>query len=60
MSWRWRKSRKAGPFKTTLSKKGVGTSFGFLGLRIGISTDGRKFWSFGIPGSGFYYIKYYK
>ena len=59
MAWRWRKSKNFGPFRSTVSKKGLGTSFGFLGFRLGVSPDGRKYWSFGIPGTGLYYIKYY-
>ena len=59
MAWQFRKSKNIGPFRMTVSKKGVGTSFGFLGFRFGVSADGRKFWSFGIPGTGLYYIKYY-
>lgn len=60
MAWRFRKSKNIGPFRATISKNGVGTSIGFLGLRFGISPDGRKYWSFGIPGTGLNYIKYYK
>jgi hypothetical protein len=59
MAWRFRKIKNIGPFRTTVSKKGVGTSFGFLGFRFGVSLDGRKYWSFGVPGTGLYYIKYY-
>ena len=59
MGWHWRKSIKFGLVKTTFSQKGVGKSIGFLGFRWGISADGRKFWSFGIKGTGLYYIKYY-
>ena len=59
MAWRFRKSKNLGPFRATVSKKGVGTSFGLFGFRFGVSPDGRKYWSFGIPGTGFYYIKYF-
>ena len=59
MSWRWRKTKNFGPLRTTLSKKGIGHSFGFLGFRFGVSADGKRFWSFGIRGTGLYYIKYY-
>jgi len=59
MAWRWRKSKNFGPFRTTVSKKGVGTSFGFLGFRFGVSPESRKYFSFGIPGTGLYYIKYF-
>ena len=43
MAWRFRKIKNFGPFKTTVSKKGVGTSFGFLGFLFGVSPDGRKY-----------------
>lgn len=59
MAWRWRKSFNFGGLRTIVSKKGVGSSFGFLGFRFGVSPDGRKYWSFGIPRTGLYYIKYY-
>jgi hypothetical protein len=59
MAWRWRKTKSYGPIRTTVSKKGLGTSFGFLGFRFGVSPNGKRFWSFGIPGTGLYYIKYY-
>jgi len=29
MAWRWRKTKKYGHIRTTVSKKGLGTSFGF-------------------------------
>jgi hypothetical protein len=60
MSWRWRKTKKIGPFRTIVTKKGVGTNISFLGFRFGVTPDGRKYWSFGIPGTGLYYIKYYR
>ncbi len=59
MAWRWRKTKQTGPFRTTVTKKGVGTSIGLKWFRIGVSPDKRFFISFGIPGSGFYYIKYF-
>jgi hypothetical protein len=59
MAWRFRKAINMGPFRTTLSGKGIGTSIGFLGFRFGVSAEGRKYWSFGIPGTGLYYLKYY-
>lgn len=59
MGWRFRKAFNFGPLRTTLSPKGVGTSVGFMGFRLGISAEGRKYWSFGIPGTGLYYLKYY-
>lgn len=55
----FRKSKNFGLFKASVSKRGIGTSFGFLGFRFGVSPDGRRYWSFGILGSGLYYIKYF-
>ena len=60
MGWRFRKSFGFGPFRTTLSQRGLGKSLGFLGFRFGETVDGRKYWSFGIRGTGLYYIKYFK
>ena len=58
MGWRFRKSFAFGPFRTTLSQRGLGKSIGFFGFRFGVTADGRKYWSFGIRGTGLYYIKY--
>lgn len=59
MSWRFRKSFNTGPLRTTVSKSGLGHSFGFFGFRFGVTPEGKKYWSFGIRGTGLYYIKYY-
>lgn len=50
---------KFGPVRTTFSQRGVGKSIGFFGFRFGVTADGRNYWSFGIKGTGLYYIKYY-
>jgi uncharacterized protein YegL len=55
----WRKSRRAGPFRTTVSRSGVGFSVGVPGLRLGVSPGGRKYISAGFPGLGLYWIKYF-
>ena len=60
MGWRWRKTKTLGGFRTTFSKKGVGYSYGIPGLRFGVCPDARKYFSCGFPGTGFYYIKYFK
>lgn len=57
MSWIFRKTKTIGPVRTTVSKKGVGWSVGFLGFRYGVSAGGRSYISFGIPGTGFYFKK---
>lgn len=59
MAWRFRKTKSFGPFRATLGKKGIGTSVGFLGVRIGVDSQGKWYYSFGMPGTGFYYIKYF-
>ena len=59
MSWRWRKSFNRGPLRTTFSKKGVGHSIGIPGLRFGRSSTGKLYMSFGIPGTGLYWQKYF-
>jgi hypothetical protein len=56
MSWIFRKIFRYGPFRTTLSKGGVGMSFGIPGCRVGVSPTRRKYMSFGIQGTGFYKI----
>ena len=58
--WIFKKIFRFGGFRTTVSKRGIGTSWGFAGFRVGISSDGRKYISFGIPNTGLYYIKYIK
>ncbi len=59
MGFRFRKSFGFGPFRTNLSSKGLGSSLGFFGFRFGVTAEGKKYWSFGIKGTGIYYIKYY-
>jgi hypothetical protein len=59
MAWRFRKFKNFGPFRASVSKKGVGGSVGLPGVRFGVSPDGRKYFSIGIPGTGLYYIKYF-
>jgi hypothetical protein len=36
----------------------MGMSFGIPGCRVGVSSTGRKYISFGFPGTGLYFIKY--
>ncbi len=58
MGWRFRKIFRSGPFRWSLSKKGVGYSWGLPWLRYGISPTGQRYISFSIPRTGIYYIKY--
>ena len=59
MAWRFRKSFSTGILRSTVSKNGVGQSIGFFGFRFGVTPEGKKYWSFGLRGTGLYYIKYY-
>ena len=59
MGWRWRRSINAGGARATLSKSGVGFSYGFAGLRIGRSPSGNYWVSATIPGTGMSFIKYF-
>lgn len=55
MGFTFRKSIGVGPFRVNLSKSGVGYSVGTRGIRTGVSARGRKYTSFGIPGTGIGY-----
>jgi len=55
MGFVFRKSIGAGPFRVNLSKSGVGYSVGGRGFRTGISANGRRYSSFGVPGTGLSY-----
>lgn len=59
MGWRFRKSFGFGPVRATVSRKGVGASWGVPGFHIGISPNGRPYVGIGIQGTGFCYIKYF-
>jgi hypothetical protein len=59
MSWRiFRRIRLGGGVNANINSRGVGLSWGIPGLRFGVSAYGRKWISFGIPGTGIYFIKY--
>ncbi|WP_072282993.1 DUF4236 domain-containing protein [Syntrophotalea acetylenivorans] len=61
MAWRWyRRIRLFGGLNANLSGRGVGWSWGALGLRFGVSPNGRRWASFGLPGTGLRYFKYLK
>lgn len=60
MGWRFRKIFGiGGGFSTTLSRGGVGMSWGIPGFRVGISANGRKYLTLGIPRTGIYFTKYF-
>lgn len=55
MGWNFRKSKKVGPFRMTVSKSGVSASAGVKGFRVTKSTSGRTTKTVGIPGTGIYH-----
>lgn len=55
MGFIYRKSFSLGPFRANLSKSGIGYSLGGRGFRTGISARGRRYTSFGLPGTGLGY-----
>ena len=56
MGFRFRKSFKAGPFRATISKSGISTSFGVKGARITKKANGNIMSTVGIPGTGLSYV----
>ena len=57
MGFSYRKSVNLGPFRVNLSKSGFGYSVGGRGFRTGVSSGGRRYTSFGLPGTGMSYRK---
>ena len=51
----YRKRIDLGPFRINVSKSGVGFSIGAGGFRTGVRSDGRRYTSTNLPGSGFTY-----
>lgn len=59
MGWRWRRLfNLGGGVRMSTSTSGVGWSWGVGGFRIGTSPNGRKWISFGFPGTGLYFFRY--
>ncbi len=52
MGFYYRKSVRVGPFRINLSKSGVGLSTGVPGFRTGVSSRGRRYSTFSLPGTG--------
>jgi hypothetical protein len=52
MGFRFRKTVRFGPVNINIGKSGVGYSVGRKGARVGKSSTGRSYTSFGIPGTG--------
>jgi hypothetical protein len=53
----FRRSKKIGPFRVSVSKKGVGYSVGNNLFRVGRGTDGKTRRTVRVPGTGIYDIK---
>ena len=54
MGWSFRRSFRFGPFRVNLSKSGVGYSVGTRGIRVGEDSEGRRYRSLNIPGTGIF------
>lgn len=55
MGWSWRKSIDLGAFRINFGKHGIGFTTGSTGFRTGVRSDGRKYTSVTIPGTGIRY-----
>ena len=55
MGFQFRKSASIGPFRLNVSKSGVGWSVGGKGFRTGVSSRGRRYSTFSLPGTGLSY-----
>jgi len=58
MGFYYRKSVNFGPFRVNLSQRGLGYSIGGRGFRTGVSSGGRRYSSFSLPGTGLGYRSY--
>lgn len=56
MGFRFRKSKNVGPFRVTVSKSGVSTSFGGKGARITKTASGKVRTTLSVPGTGISYV----
>lgn len=56
MGFRFRKSKNLGPFRVSVSKSGVSTSFGGKGARITKTASGRVRTTLSVPGTGISYV----
>lgn len=57
MPWRFRRRFSIGPFHFNLCRRGIGSSLGRRGIRMGFTNRGNFYISVGIPGTG---ISFYK
>lgn len=59
MGTRFRKSKKVGPFRFTVSKSGISTSVGGKGYRVTKRADGKIQTTTSIPGTGISHTEVY-
>ena len=55
MGFTFRKSNSFGPFRVNMSRSGLGFSVGGKGFRTGVSSRGKRYSTFSIPGTGIGY-----
>jgi hypothetical protein len=56
MGFRFQRRINIAPgFRLNLSKSGVGVGLGRNGLRLGVDSRGKKYFSIGLPGTGLSY-----
>lgn len=59
MPWRFRKSFSLLGTQWSLTRRGLGASWRLPGVRVGVNAQGRWYVSFGIPGTGLYWIRHF-
>jgi hypothetical protein len=55
MGFSYRKTVRIGPFRVNIGNRGVGYSVGGKGFRTGVSSGGRRYTTFSLPGTGLSY-----
>jgi len=55
MGFTYRKSVSIGPFRVNVGRSGVGYSVGGKGFRTGVSSQGKRYSTFSVPGTGLGY-----
>jgi hypothetical protein len=61
MGFRFQRRINIAPgFRLNLSKSGVGVGLGRNGLRLGMDSRGRKYFSIGLPGTGLSYRGFFR
>ena len=58
MGFYYRKSVNVGPFRVNVGKSGAGYSIGGRGFRTGVTSRGKRYTTFSLPGTGVGYRTY--